>query len=284
MQFVRIALVSALLTTGLALAQAPEHATKETAPATAEAPSYLQKAAYPLTKCIVSGKPLAGDTVKTFEAGGRTFMTCCGKCKAKIEKDPEKYAAKLDAAILEAQLADYPLTVCPISGNELGAKGEPHRMVIDGTLVQLCCPKCVDKATAQSAAIVKRIQDARYAAQRASYPLTTCVVSGEDLDEDAQDVMFGTTLVRFCCEKCIAKFEKNPAAFLAKIDAARKQGMQDAKPEAKPAGAHEKASPAEPKQAKEGSAAGAGKRSCCDGGCGDGGCSDAGCGDGSSAK
>lgn len=54
------------------------------------------------------------------------------------------------------------------------------------------------------------------------YPLTTCVVTGEDLHEDGEPVaiLWEGTEVQFCCPDCVEKFAKNPAPYLAKIKAA----------------------------------------------------------------
>ncbi len=52
-----------------------------------------------------------------------------------------------------------------------------------------------------------------------AYPLTTCVVSGEELGGMGDPVVYdykGTT-VKFCCKNCIPKFEKEPDKFLAKL-------------------------------------------------------------------
>jgi hypothetical protein len=61
---------------------------------------------------------------------------------------------------------------------------------------------------------------------KSAYPLTTCVVSGEDLGGDMGDAVDYTykqdgqpdRLVRLCCEKCVPKFEKDPAKYLKLID------------------------------------------------------------------
>jgi YHS domain-containing protein len=62
---------------------------------------------------------------------------------------------------------------------------------------------------------------------RVAYPLTTCVVSGEDLGDmaDAKDYIYQQEgkpdrLVRFCCAKCLSRFEKDPAKYLKLIDEA----------------------------------------------------------------
>lgn len=189
--------------------------------------AYQSKALYPLTTCVVSGEVLGTDAV-TFEAGGRTFRTCCPKCQPKVEKDPATFAKKLDEAIVKAQLPNYPLDTCVISGKKLGSMGDPVQLVLDGTLVQLCCGSCTKRATAKAGEMAQKVRDAAFAAQSKTYPLQECVVSGEKLGKDAVAVMFGTQLVRFCCEKCVAKFEKDPATFLAKLRA---------KPKAEGAGA-----------------------------------------------
>jgi hypothetical protein len=60
-----------------------------------------------------------------------------------------------------------------------------------------------------------------------AYPLTTCVVSGETLGEmgDPIDYIYKEEgkpdrLVKFCCKMCVSSFKKNPAKYLAKLDAA----------------------------------------------------------------
>jgi len=56
------------------------------------------------------------------------------------------------------------------------------------------------------------------------YPLKTCVVSGEKLGEMGKPYIFTYqgTEVRLCCDGCRAKFDKDPAKYLAKIAEATK--------------------------------------------------------------
>jgi YHS domain-containing protein len=52
------------------------------------------------------------------------------------------------------------------------------------------------------------------------YPLKTCLVSDNDLDsmgEQTSIVHEGRTL-KFCCQPCVGKFQKNPAKYLAKLE------------------------------------------------------------------
>lgn len=64
----------------------------------------------------------------------------------------------------------------------------------------------------------------------ASYPLDTCVVSGEKLGEMGKPIDYihkeegkPDRLVRFCCKMCISKFKKDPAKYLKLIDEAAAQ-------------------------------------------------------------
>jgi len=54
----------------------------------------------------------------------------------------------------------------------------------------------------------------------ASYPLKTCVVSGEELGDDRVAYKWGDTEVQFCCPDCVKDFEKEPEKYLAKVRAA----------------------------------------------------------------
>lgn len=70
---------------------------------------------------------------------------------------------------------------------------------------------------------------------RASYPLRTCVVSDEKLDNMDEAVPYihrvqgkPDRVIFFCCDGCIDDFKQDPAKYLKKLDAAAK-----AKPPAK---------------------------------------------------
>ncbi len=62
-----------------------------------------------------------------------------------------------------------------------------------------------------------------------TYPLTTCVVSGEPLGSMGQPVEVihqeegkPDRRVLLCCRGCISSFRSEPARYLAKLDAAEK--------------------------------------------------------------
>jgi YHS domain-containing protein len=77
---------------------------------------------------------------------------------------------------------------------------------------------CAAPVTAQPSATIST----------AAYPLKTCVVSGGKLGGMGKPVAYvykqagqPDRTVMFCCKACIRKFEKEPAKYLAKIDAAQ---------------------------------------------------------------
>ena len=51
------------------------------------------------------------------------------------------------------------------------------------------------------------------------YPLKTCVVTDNDLGSmgDPQRIVHNGQEIKFCCAPCIAKFQKNPEKYLAKL-------------------------------------------------------------------
>jgi hypothetical protein len=68
-----------------------------------------------------------------------------------------------------------------------------------------------------------RAEDAKKPEQLKPYPLTTCVVSGEKLG----GAMGGPVLyqyqgreIKFCCKDCRKDFDKDPAKFIKKLEAA----------------------------------------------------------------
>jgi YHS domain-containing protein len=106
-----------------------------------------QMAHYPLTHCVV----MADDELKPNDEGGpvnlvynnRLVRFCCPHCQEDFKKEPAKFVAKLNEAVIAQQKDKYPLTTCPVSGEKLGSMGEPVNYVVGTTLVRFCCDSCV---------------------------------------------------------------------------------------------------------------------------------------------
>lgn len=102
---------------------------------------------YPLEMCPVSGKKLGevGEPVNLIYKN-RLVRFCCADCKAEFQKDPSKYIAKIDAAVIAAQSKKYSAKTCVVTDEEFGGEmGEPVDYVIGNRMVRLCCNGCIKK-------------------------------------------------------------------------------------------------------------------------------------------
>ena len=102
--------------------------------------------AYPLENCLVMTDEKLDDSAKTVVYQNRVYKLCCKKCVARFEKDPSKYVAAYEAAVIAKQKPGYKAAFCPISGEKITA--ESTDVVIGGRLVRTCCAKCAAKAKA----------------------------------------------------------------------------------------------------------------------------------------
>lgn len=73
-----------------------------------------------------------------------------------------------------------------------------------------------------AAAEAEKAKAAVIESQSPSYPLNTCVVSGEAFtaESPAVDVVVQGRLLRTCCTRCAKKVEQDPKAAIAKVDKA----------------------------------------------------------------
>jgi len=119
----------------------------------------------------------------------------------------------------------YPLDTCVVSGDKLGGSmGKPVNFDYKGREVRFCCKACIKDFKKDPAKYLKKLDDAVISQQKPTYPLGTCVVTGQKLDGPmgaAIDYVYKNRLVRFCCKSCPAKFNQNPDKYLALIDKAR---------------------------------------------------------------
>ena len=124
---------------------------------------------YPKTmKCLVmDGKSLpdpAGPKARDCTLivyKNRLVRLCCTRCNRKFRSDPAKYVAMLDAAAIEAQKVDYPLTTCVVSGGNLRSSG-PWFMIGDRA-VTTCCGGCKGRAMKNPRAAVAKLDAAKKA-------------------------------------------------------------------------------------------------------------------------
>ena len=105
-------------------------------------------------KCPVSGADIDPKFFVVHEE--RRVAFCCGKCKAKFEKDPSAFVAKLPAAKRDgAGEAGAPVNdKCPVSGAAVDAA---HTVTHEGRLVGFCCGKCKAKFVADPKAFAAKL-------------------------------------------------------------------------------------------------------------------------------
>lgn len=190
---------------------------------------------YTLATCIVSGKALPEKPFILVYSNdkdpiddGREIRFCCGECAATFQKDPKPYLSKIDAAMVEQQLAHYPAGNCPIMADEPlpdprgpDAK-DADNVIVQNQLVRVCCGKCVRKVKADPERYVRGAERAITKAQSKGYPLTACPISGKAIEGNGHEFVIASRLVRTCCPNCEAAVRADPLATFAKIDAAAK--------------------------------------------------------------
>ncbi len=181
---------------------------------------------YLLSTCPVSGEKLGsmGDpVVKTID--GREVRFCCNGCVRRFKGNTAKYLAVVDKAIVERQMPFYPVQTCVVSGESLIVKGKDIGVnhVYKNRLVRLCCKGCIREFDAEPAGFLKNLDAAVIKAQSADYPLQECIVLEDSTlgsMGDPVEIVVANRLVKFCCARCQSKFDKDPAAYIVRLDKA----------------------------------------------------------------
>lgn len=119
-----------------------------------------QAAIYPIETSVVTGEALGEKPVDWVYRNRLIRLGGEGEKEA-FQKDPAKYLALLDQAVIERQGKDYPLTKCPSSEDKLGSMGEPKDIVVGGRLVRLCCSACEKDVRKDAAKYIAMLDEAR---------------------------------------------------------------------------------------------------------------------------
>lgn len=233
-----------VLLAGFAMAQKPAPAAPQkpadTTPAKADTTDAkiigFQLPSYPLDTCPISHEKLGamGEPVNVV-VDGQLVRLCCNNCKKGVEKDKVAIVKSIQDAVIAQQSVGYPMETCPVSGKKMD---KPVNHVVGTRLVRFCCNDCVkefDKDPTVSAAAMTKLDAAWLSSQKAKYSVTTCPVSGKPLDAKAVDKLYGTKLVRLCCNDCAKELESKPAVVMAKL-----AELQKAVPASAPAGGEKK--------------------------------------------
>ena len=114
------------------------------------------------------------EAIRAQLAGPIVVLVQPGMTKQEYDDQVAEYTAYLEAkekrlldklaAVIEEQLPAYPLSVCPVSGRELGEMGDPYNHVHGTRLVRFCCGGCLDTFNEDPAQCIAQI-DAAAAAE-----------------------------------------------------------------------------------------------------------------------
>jgi YHS domain-containing protein len=194
----------------LAIVVKPPEPVKETKPAAAAAA--VTATAKPLNSvCPVSGKPVVLPNVLTHE--GKLVGFCCDKCPVAFKKEPAKYAANikfdLPAPAADKKVEDKkPADAKPADVKPAEKKAEDVKPADVKPADTKPAEKKVETTPAAPAAAA--------AVTAVSVVNTKCPVSDHAVEAGFTAVVDGRT-VGFCCDKCMAKFNKDPKKFAEKI-------------------------------------------------------------------
>ena len=175
-------------------------------------------APYFLTTDAATGEALPAKPIVAI-IKGREFRFATEANRKTFEAAPDKYVGKVDKAMIEILRPLYPTKVCVVSDEELGSMGDPIDMIVGNELIRLCCKSCMTKLENDPAGTMKRVDAAIIKAQKPTYPLKECVVSGEPLGTmgDPVDLVVAGHLVRLCCAGCIDKVNADPSGSVARV-------------------------------------------------------------------
>jgi len=196
--------------------------TPEEAPAI-ETPEVPMDQLDPLGLCPKSG----GDAGAMGKATRRVIngvdvTFCCPPCIKPYEENYAEYRRKIDGQIVVLELPYYPTTKCIVTGNELGKETSPVDYVLGNRLVRLENRECIERLKADPTTYNRKLDELIIAAERKDYPLTTCIVSGGQLDPDKKpfEVVVGNRLMKLCCGGCSGKIRAQPYVYVRKINKA----------------------------------------------------------------
>lgn len=175
---------------------------------------------FPLLNCPVCDTRLGGgDTVIREE--NREFRVCDQQCLEEFQGDYYSFLEAIDDQIKVEQHDDYPLKTCLIDGRPLEGT-EPMDLVFRNRLFRVCCADCWYKIEEKPAKYFTELNAAVVGAQRATYPIETCVVSKKPLGKKAVDHVCANLLVRLADRDQIERFNERPGKYLEELREKRK--------------------------------------------------------------
>jgi hypothetical protein len=178
---------------------------------------------YMLPNCPVSGKPLGSEGEIVYRRlDGRDIRLGSRSAVKSFERRLSKYVREIDAEMVKRQLSHYPLETCIVSGEALGPGAVDH--IYRNRLVRLSSKRHIAKFERDAASYWAVLDAAVVRKQQPGYPLTTCIVSGNNLSEiEPVEFVMGNRLYRVCCIGCATTIKIDPVTYTRKLDEAYAQ-------------------------------------------------------------
>lgn len=190
--------------------------------------------------CPIGKEPIV-ESAGTVDYKGQAIGLCCPGCGeqflswdnarkdefvmlAAAHKEPGQDQHGAKPAGVRAWGEPYTLDTCPVSGERLGAMGDAIVKEYHGREVRLCCSGCIGKFEADQDRYWKEIDERIIKDQRRFYPTEKCLVTGEPLIENGENIatemVYGNRLIRLCCKMCVKKFKVDPEKYIVELDKA----------------------------------------------------------------
>lgn len=182
---------------------------------------------FPLLKCPACESPLGG-TDKILREDNREIRACDQECLEKLQADYFSFLEAIDEEIIFEQGDDYPLKTCLVDGTPLEEK-DGASFVFRNRLFRVCCDDCRYKIEEEPAKYFAKLNAAVVKAQKAAYPIETCIVSKQPLGKKTVDHVCANLLVRLADPDQIARFNERPGKYLEDLRELPKKGKEKAK-------------------------------------------------------
>jgi YHS domain-containing protein len=140
--------------------------------------------------------------------GAAAFTSQGGSCHGQDSKAGEKQPKDTDEAKVQ-------LPLCPVMGDDVDFNVKT--MTAEGP-VFFCCPMCIGKFEKEPEKYAEKLAAQREALKKMERIQVNCPVSGDPIDGRTPATVEGRT-VHFCSKECVAKYEKEPGKYKAKLEA-----------------------------------------------------------------
>lgn len=107
------------------------------------------------------------------------------------------------------------LPVCPVMGDPVDFS---VKLTTKTGPVYFCCPRCIKKYAANPSKYAKALAKQRSILAKLPKVQVACPVTGEAVDSKSFTEFKGEKIY-FCCDRCIAKFKKDPSKYKEKLAA-----------------------------------------------------------------